>query len=65
MNDDRKREQLHLLVEALEGEDLDLVLAIVQELLELRGEGGSPSESTDRVVWESATWGKTGEDPLS
>ncbi len=63
MSESQKREQLHLMVEALEGEDLDLVLAIVQELLELRGADLTGPESRDRVVWESATWGK--EEPSS
>ncbi len=57
MTDAQKREKIHLLVEALEGENLDLVLAILQELLELQQEE-TPEETADRVVWESATWGR-------
>ncbi len=57
MTDAQKREKIHLLVEALEGENLDLVLAILQELLELQREE-APEETSDRVVWESATWGR-------
>ncbi len=58
MSDAQKREKLHLLVESLEGENLDLVLAIIEELLEMQRAEQEAPEDTDRVMWESATWGK-------